>query len=357
MLRQTKPQLRIRDVAQRLSLSSCTVSKALSGQPGVRPHTRQRVIKAAKQLGYVLDRQAQTLRKGRSHTIGLLLPTLSNPVYSENMKDIYQAAAERGFEVMVTSYELNHDRRIALCRDMIGRRVEGIIIPWGAAQTPLPMLLEAGLAVLYFDPEEDAIPGAGVLKVDRIEGVRLLLRHLLDLGHRRPLLVGNWHLDPRRMKGIRSTLRQAGLLEDEFLLATEEVGDEVMRRGYEQTLKIFQADRRAATAIMASNDQGAIGAIAALHHLGLSVPGDVSVTGMDNIAAAEFSIPPLTTESRTHLRLGRHAVEMLIGMIQGEIPAGTGKTLSPRLVVRESTGTVSKQNLSKDSLTFSGGWA
>jgi LacI family transcriptional regulator len=357
MLRQGKPQLRIRDVAKRLSLSSCTVSKALSGQPGVRPHTRQRVIKAARQLGYVLDRQAQTLRKGRSHTIALLLPTLSNPVYSENMKDIYQAAAERGFEVMVTSYELNHERRLALCRDMIGRRVEGIIIPCGPAQTPLPMLLEAGLAVLYFDSEEDVVPGAAVLKVDRIEGVRLLLRHLLDLGHRRPLLVGNWQVDPRRMKGIQSTLRQAGLPEDEFLLAAEDAGEEIMRRGHDQTLKVFQGDRRAATAVMASNDQVAIGTIAALHKLGLSVPGDVSVTGMDNIAAAEFSNPPLTTESRTHLHLGRHAVEMLIGMIEGTIAPGVGKTLTPRLVVRQSTGPINEPRLSEVAITLAGGLA
>jgi DNA-binding LacI/PurR family transcriptional regulator len=333
ILRQTG----IREMARSLSLSVGTISKALNGHSGVRAVTRQRVLTKAAAIGYIPNYPARALRQKRTRCIGLLLPTLANPVYSERMGDIYQACAEQGYEVSVTSFERDAQQGIRLCRDMIGRRVEAVILTGGWGNLPIRSLLEADIKVLMVNPGERVPAGAAVLNVDKAQGARLLLRHLIELGHRRPLLVGNWAHDAGRKRGVRQALSEAGYPQDEFQLAGESQAQEMMQNAFEQTLEAFRSGARP-TAIMASNDLGAIGAIAALCQTGLSVPRDVSVTGMDNIASARFCQPPLTTVSQTHLHLGRRAVEMVISILEGRSPPEIQQHLMPQLVVRQSTG-------------------
>ncbi len=337
---QARPSLR--DIAQQLSVSVWTVSKAMNGLPGVGDAMRQRILHTAGELGYVPNRQAQTLRQGRSRCIGLLLPTLSNPVYSERMEDLYAAAEARGYEVLVTSYEQSSERRIRLCREMIGRRVEAVLLA-GGWSFPLQSFVDAGIVTLLINPGSSVPPGVAALNVDRAEGARLALEHLLALGHRRPLLLGNWLKDAARMKGIRAALRQAGRAEDEFV-AVSIGGDGWMQAAHEQTLAAFQNTARPPTAVMGQNDLVAMGALSALRQLGVSVPEDVSVTGMDNIAISQFYGPSLTTISQTHLQLGRRAVEMVAAMIEGQPPHDLRQDLKPKLVVRESTGPVPRRD-------------
>jgi DNA-binding LacI/PurR family transcriptional regulator len=338
-------------MAKGLSLSVCTVSKALNGRPGVREQTRQRVLSAASRFGYVPDRQAQMLRHGRSRCIGLLLPTLANPVYSERMEDIYQAAEDRGYEVLVTSFEQSVDRKIRLCREMIGRRVEAVMLAGGWAGVPLQSLIDAGIVVLLVNPGEERAPGAAVLQVNRAEGVRQLVGHLLELGHRRPLLMGNWLNDAQRMAGVRKGLSEAGMAEDDFEASEAVFKDKMMEKAYEQTLEAFMKGHEATTAVMASNDQVAIGVIAALDHWGLSVPEEVSVTGMDNINASRFCRPALTTMSQTHLSLGRRAIEMVVSILEGQSPRDVYQELAPQLVVRDSTGAARARHSYQKSMT------
>lgn len=353
----TRKQPGLRDVAKRLSLSVCTVSKAINGQPGVKAHTRQRVMKAAGQLGYVPDRQAQIMRGVRSRRIELHLPTLANPVYSETMRDVYQAAADHGYEVMVSSYECNMDMSRQLGMAAIGHRSEAVLLPGGWEQASVEAMVDAGIVVLLVNPGPAPVPqGAAVLDTDVADGVRQLVHHLLALGHRRPLLLDEWMNDPRYKRGLLTALREAGLPEDDFVMLPCVDQIEFMRGNYERIMEAFKDGRRPATAFMASNDQGAIGAIAALHASGLSVPGDVSVTGVDNIAVSQFSHPPLTTASQTHLHLGRQAVEMAISIMKEQYPRNVKRVLRPELVVRQSTGPVNPARAPASASTlFTGG--
>lgn len=335
----------IREVAQRLSLSVCTVSKALNGKPGVGDETRQRVLTAAKRAGYIPDRQAQVLRSGQTHRIELHLPTLVNPVYSETMRDVYRTAHRYGYEIMVTCYEHDLDLAEHLSREAVGRRSEAVLMPggWGR-RAPVEALLEAGMAVLLVNPGPEPVPkGVAVLDTDVAEGVRQLVSHLLKLGHRRPLLLGgpNWMNDIRYKSGLLRALSEAGLPETDFISTRALDGDESMRECRDAVLEAFAGGRRPATAVLATNDQGAIGALAAFSQLGLSVPRDVSVTGVDNITASQFSCPPLTTVSQTHLQLGRQAIELVIDIIKGRNARTARHVLTPQLIVRQSTGAAS----------------
>lgn len=349
-------QLGIRQVAQQLSLSICTVSKALNGRQGVGEKVRRQVLDAAEKLGYVPNQQARILSKGRAHRIELHLPTLTNPVYSETMGDIYKAAAEHGYEVLVSTWEgdIHQSRRLGLAA--IGRRSEAVLLPGGWGRVPVEAMIKAGMAVILINPGRNKIAaGVAALDTDVEEGIRQLVLHVLRLGHRRPVLTGNWMEDGRYKDGLLRALREAGLPEDDFVTLPSTAGIDHMLENYELVMEAFKGGRRPGTVFLASNDQGAIGAIAALHELGLSVPQDVSVAGVDNIGVSRFSSPPLTTVSQTHLHLGRHAVEMAISILKEESPRELRRVLKPELVVRQSTGKVNPEGLAALSSTFSTG--
>lgn len=337
---------RIEDVARRLSLSNCTVSKALNGRAGVNARTRRKVMDAAKILGYVPNHQARSLRKGRSHRIELHLPTLANPVYSETMRDIYPAAAEHGYEVLISSWDGDADRCERLGLDAIGRRSEVVVLAGGWGRPPLEAMIQAGIAVILINPGKNKLAAeVAALDTDVEDGIRQLVLHVLKLGHRRPLLTSGWMDDDRYKNGLTRALYEFGLPEDDFVALPFIPEIEHMQANYDLILDAFKDGRRPGTVFLASNDQSAIGALAALHELGLSVPGDVSVTGVDNIDASRFSHPPLTTVSQTHLNLGRHAVELAISIINEESPRDLRRTLKPELVVRQSTGPVNRERL------------
>jgi LacI family repressor for deo operon, udp, cdd, tsx, nupC, and nupG len=253
---------------------------------------------------------------------------------------MYQAAARHGYDVVVTTYERDKRRRERLCRDAIAQRMEGMILMGGLGGVPLQKLRDAGIAVLMVDSGPSLPPEVAALDVDIAEGVRLLTHHLLQLGHRRPMVMTHWTNDSRYLGGLREALIEAYFPPDDYMAVEGDGSSIVTKEAYNATRDAFRRDRRAATAILCNNDQQAIGAIAALNDLGLSVPGDVSVTGAGDISLAYYCRPALTTMSDSALRLGEHAVDMVISMLNGESPHDIRRVLRPEIVVRQSTGPV-----------------
>lgn len=349
MPQQLQSQPGIRDMAKRLSLSMGTISKALNGRPGVGSDTRRRVMKAARQFGYVPDRSAQIMRRWRSRCIQLQLPTLTDLNYAEKMDGIHRAAARHGYEVAVTTFERDRTRREHLCRNAIAQRMEGMILMGGPGGVPMQMMRDAGMAMLLVDPGPTAPPDVACLDTDIAEGMRQIVRHLVQLGHRRFVTSDHLVKDPRYNAGLASALREGGLPEDGYRLIQTDPRPPIMHEMYDRTLEMFGRDRHAGTAVMCVNDQAAIGVITALRELGLSVPGDVSVTGAGNIDIARFYNPALTTASATHLHMGEHAVEMMMSIIKGESPADMKRTLPLELVVRQSTGPANEAQSGQES--------
>ena len=348
MSRSTK-QPSIAGLAKSLSLAVGTVSEALNGNPRVNINTRKRVMAAALEAGYIPNRQAAALRTQKSRIIGLLLPTLSNPIYIERIASAQQVAYEHGYEISFASSEWRLDQEATLSRHFLGLGVDALIID-GAVRKARDQgnhgvfkpFFDRKIPVLKITHRHRSFASeASELLVDVASGICEAVEHLLTLGHRHIGFVGihpepHPHNAPQR-EGIQRAISQ---LEDD--VQTEFIGPTAssMSDAYQAVQHRLQQSDTFPTAIQAVGDRVALGVMKALQDHGLRVPEDVSVVGFDNVEASAFYQPSLTTVSQTHLDLGRQAVEAVLDRIENS-SSPTKKTLNLKLVVRDSTAPVS----------------
>jgi LacI family transcriptional regulator len=332
----------IRDVAHKLNLSITTVSRALDGYDDVAAETRERVIEAARDLGYVPSRAARQLRRKRAEAIGFILPTrqprFSDPFFAELIAGLGDEAASQHFDLLVASAAPGLDEQNAYQRWVQSRRVDGIIL----ARTRLDDWRARFLADLHFPfvaygrtrLPEDIYPHIGV---DGLAGVRTLVAHLVDRGHQRLGFVGapeELTFQADRLAGYVEGLAAASIGIDEELVVEGNLTREGGYRAGKQLLALPQPP----SAIIGINDLTAIGVMRAARERGLVVGRDLAVAGFDGIEEAAHTDPPLTTMNQPTYDLARQAVRMLLSLIAGEPPAATRILVQPELIVRASTG-------------------
>jgi LacI family transcriptional regulator len=326
----------IREVAKRARVSIATVSRTVNNAPGVDPKTAERVRRAIKELSYYPDKQARSLVSGRSHILGLIVSDITNPFFPELVKGLEDVASPRGYEILVSS--TNYDpARTALCvRRMLERKVEGVAVMTSEMDQPLIDELERRRIPTVF---LDVGPARGVIsniQVDYASGISQAVGYLRSLGHRSIGFISG----PLRLKSARS--RRSAFLacarpqrEDEALI---EEGDHTVEGGLAATARLL-ARPEPPTAILASNDLTAIGAMRAVRRAGLRVPEDVSIIGFDDIHLARFTEPQLTTVALSRAELAEKAVDALIGRAgngNGKPVHGAEYRVTPALVVRDS---------------------
>lgn len=334
-------------LARELSVSTATVSLALSGSTEVSEQTRQRVIKAAERTGYVPNRQAQALRTRRSRLIGLIIPGLDNPIYVERVASAQRAAAEHGYEVTFAYSDWSVSQERAICRNFLGLGVEGVIVEGSASpladadnpENPFRPFLQQGIPLLHFsDTTYSVARNISSIQINRAGGIYAAMRHLLDLGHRSFGFLGIVAHSPGkrahpRMVGIERALAEFGEpVQTEFLFPAHNTLD-----GYQLINDRLNRGTALPTALLTLNDQIAIGAMRAVFDHGLSVPEDLSVIGFDNVQMSAFCRPRLTTVSQTHQDMGGVGVNMVINQIERGHPP-SHQQLDLELIVRESTG-------------------
>lgn len=318
------------DVAARAGVSHQTVSRVLNNFPGVRADTRAKVLEAIEEMGYRRNLSARTLATGRSHSIGVLSPEVPNFGPQSSMHAVERAARKAGFHSLVTSTTSDPERVADAIDYLIGRSVDAIVV-LAQQHSVLEVVrpLAAGVPSVYLLTggvrDDDAI------SVDQVEGTRVALEHLTQLGHR--------HI--QHVTGDLNFL-EAQLRRDAFSAFLDEAGLDPLPHlegswsadsGYEAGKRI---DPRA-TAVFCGNDQMALGLMHALSETGRRVPDDVSVIGFDDLPEAKHSCPPLTTVHQDFAGIGRLAVATLLAKLNNE-PAPETAPLPPWLVVRDSTG-------------------
>ncbi|HVK04691.1 MAG TPA: LacI family DNA-binding transcriptional regulator [Armatimonadaceae bacterium] len=327
----------IQDIARHLGVSKGTVSMALNDAPGVNADTRQRVKDYARSVRYRPNKLARAINTGRSHLVAVLLSRLTDSFYEEVVQGIENVAAQRGYDIIVSSVvgsSANSRSRNAdeLVDRLISRQVDGIIGSiYSLPETAMGQLNEAGVAILYLGPEP--IPEEVSVTVDNVLGGRLAAEHLYELGHRRVLFVGG----DERFGFLRS--QGAGMLLAERDGAHLEVrvldGEPDMEAAYYAMATRLRA-RRDFTAVFCASDLIAVGVCKALQDAGVSVPGDVSVVGFDDLRWAKLITPALTTVHQPQVSQGEAAMDLLVRRIEdGSAPS---RVLTPRLIVRDSTG-------------------
>lgn len=318
-------------------VSTATVSRALSQPEIVRPETRKRIEQAVARLNYVSDGMARALSTRRTRTIGAVIPTLDNAIYSVSTHSLQRTLEQAGYTLLLACHEFNLDAEARIVRAFAERGVDGLVLV-GTAHAPATRKLLASLDVpcVYTWAVDRSRRGASVGFDNRAAG-RLIAAHVLALGHRRIGVVsgrlkGNDRASDR-LRGIRAALAEAGVpLPDSHV---EEAAYSLQAGG--QALEVLLRRVRV-TAVMCGNDVLAIGAIQAAQRMGIDVPGALSITGFDDMDFATVVSPALTTIRFPIADVGAHAAQHLLECIGGARPLCIELPIS--LVARSSTADV-----------------
>jgi LacI family transcriptional regulator len=326
----------LRDVAAKAGVSFQTASKVLNGRSGVvSSTTRERILAAAKELGYIPNAMARGLVRRSSVTVGVLADDVSDQALSQFVLAAQRAAAGRGHAALVSTVHANADAVRAL-RKLLEHRVDGVLVaaPSVEDNARVGEALRGPIPAVSIN----RIHGGGVPLIGSDHAVTgaLSAEHLLALGHRRiGTVTGPQHrrVVQSRMRGFRAALREAG----ETLPARRVVEADWTHAGGLSALHQLLTAAPETTAVFVHNDVMAIGALRALDERGLRVPADCSLVGCDDLSFAEYLVPALTTVRLPFQETGERAAQLLLDHIRGQpIPAFT--LLPVELVVRASTG-------------------
>lgn len=329
----------IKDVAKRAGVSFTTVSHVLNGTRKVSEAARQRVEKAVAELGYVPSAIARALKSNQTRILGVLVPNITNPFFSELTRGIEDCCRQTDYAVFLCNCDDDVQRQSRYLQTLLERRVDGLLLAAAAGEAQaLAMNLEsANVPAVVVDR---MLPGltADLVRVDNDAGARLAVEHLLSLGHRRIACLSGppeFEVSRARINGWRAMLARAGVREEPGWLLE---GDFTSASGHALGRELISQGQ--VTAIFASNDLMAAGVLRAAAELGVAVPQQLSVVGFDGIDLGSYLSPPLTTAGFPIRELGERAAMVLLERINH--PEGRTReiVLSPRLVLRQSTGPV-----------------
>jgi LacI family transcriptional regulator len=325
----------IRDVARHAGVSISTVSRVLNDSCPVQEDKRRLVLDASRALGYSPNPAALSLLNKKTGGLGVLLPFVNGEFFSELLSGLDQAAQDNDqFLVVSTSHRRPSEFQKAI--RVLDKRVDGLIVmapELDAAGTA--SILKTKMPVVLLNTYAEGL-NADVYNFNNLEGARDLTRHLLALGHRRiALIMGPPHSGDaqQRAEGYRLAMAEAGVADTTPL---EVEGGYTREAGFAAAEAIARLRPRP-TAIVAANDYCAMGAISALHTLGIAVPDDIAVGGFDGLSSAQYSFPPLTTVRVPIREIGYRAVERLVARLNDDQALREQVVVPVELLVRDST--------------------
>ena len=330
--------VRLKDIAEHAGVSVMTVSKALREAPDVSDSTRARIRLLANQMGYVPDSSAQGLRTKTTKLFGLIVPAMTDPIFSRVVLAIEEHAHELGYDLLL-AHSLNKvEREDACIRRMLSRRVDGLFVSpvyrmESEARIYQELLNRKVPTVLLGAPAQFCSQFASV-QVDDIAASQAATRHLLELGHTHIAFLTGPLAAPwaqARYEGYQRALRDAGRQVDDKMVFQ---AGSTIEDGTKAALQMMNENCRA-TAVQAVNDLVAIGCANTLMNQGVRIPQDRSIMGFGNILTAEYFRVPLTTVRQPKFRLGVAAMDAMRQLLKGE--RVESKRQSAELILRAST--------------------
>lgn len=326
----------IYDVARLANVSHQTVSRLIKGHSNIRPDTRERIERALAELEYRPNLSARTLATSRSRLIGALVYDVSEMGPSKTTQGATERAREAGYLLDIVSIDRHDDADAQRALDVFRSRDLAGIVAWASTDVLVEAIrgIEFDVPVYVEQETDDRLSGTS-LSLNGL-GELMLIEHLYELGHRRFHYVSGpngWISARNRETAYEQALRGHGLVS----IGTS-YGDWSAASGHAAVHAM--SDAVGFTALVAANDQMALGAMLALSERGISVPGDVSVVGFDDLPEAAFYRPPLTTVGQNFHQQGKLAIDRLLSMIDPALPPAGLYPVKPELRVRLSTGPV-----------------
>lgn len=323
----------ISDVARRAGVSAATVSRYLNGEP-VRAEERVRDAIAA--LDFRPSAVARSLKSGRTRTIGLVIPDVTNPFFAAVVKGVESVAREAGYTISLFNTDESVERESQLVQDL-AERVDGLILAPVSEEDPVPERgRRRGVPIVFLDRDVAGTAFDAVL-IDNYGGGRQAAEHLLKLGHEHVAIVsGPLESTPGRgrFEGFTETLRAAGL---ELAPDYVQIADFRRHGGYQATLRLLGL-AAPPSAIFVANNLMTIGALHAIHEIGVKVPEHLSIVGFDDLDLADLLAAPLTVVDRPMEEQGVLAIRLLLSRLDGT-NAGEPRhvVLETRLIERGSS--------------------
>jgi LacI family transcriptional regulator len=335
------PQVSIRDVAERAGVALGTVSNVLNRPEKVAPATRERVLVAIDQLGFVRNDAARQLKAGRSNSIGFILLDVRNPFFTDVARGAEQQAAQHGLSVLLANSDDSLERESSYLDLFVQQRVQGLLVsPLGNIGDRLERLKERGIITVLVDRKAEGRQFSSV-SVDDVAGGFLAVSHLIDQGCKHIAFIGG----PLSIKQVADRLHGA----NQACAARRDVQLEVLlhdglgvHQGREAGNSIVKrAPSTRPDGAFCANDLLAVGVLQSLTMLaGLRVPDDLRLVGYDDIDFASATVVPLTSIRQPSLLIGKTAVELLVEQIGTDAAQGVPPrevVFQPELIVREST--------------------
>jgi len=330
----------IKDVALRAGVSVTTVSHVVNDTRHVSAKGRERVELAIRELGYVPNAMARSLKSNTTSTLGMLIPNSSNPYFAEIVRIVEDRCFGAGYTLVLCNTDDEPHRQSVYLQVLAERRIDGLIVVSTGDDDSLVTQLHGLRIPTVLVDREIADPACDLVETAHMQGGLLAVRHLLSLGHKRIACIGGpvgVMPSEQRIEGWRMALAEAGATPDiAKAAALLWRGGFTSQGGYEAMHAILRTEQ-APSAVFVCNDLMAIGALRAAHESGVRVPDDLSIVGFDDIELSAYTSPALTTVAQPKERIGALAVDMLLERVGGKRRDARKVVLQPELRVRAST--------------------
>lgn len=322
----------ISDVAAKAGVSLATVSRVMNGNQSVDPKIAARVQSAAAELKYQPNPIGRNLARGKTETIGVVVPDLGNPTFQTVLRGVSRAAAQDGYRVLIAdSSEVSSEE--AILAGEARRRCDGVVLCAPRMSAAELEELAPSLQPMVLVNRTTNVPNSPSVMIDYGKGIQYLAGHLADLGHTRIAYVAgpaSSASNALRLVGLEKFSRTHPHIEVVHLRNGSTFED-----GYESANDVLSSG---ATGILAFNDLTAMGLLSSLNERGIRVPEDISVTGFDDIPFARYTTPPLTTAAAPIMEAGEQAWAQMRELLFGNAITEAVRVFEPHIVVRGSTG-------------------
>jgi LacI family transcriptional regulator, galactose operon repressor len=331
-----KSRTRLKDIAVATGYSANTVSLALRGSSRIPEETRERIQTAARSLNYLPNTIAQALVSRETRTIGLVLTDIMNPTLTLVSRFIEQELAERGYSLMLAASDHDPAKELSALEVFRSRQLDGMLIyPTNHDRLDhIRAVRQAGYPVLVL--ADIPIAGLDVVAIDDRSGAYKAVRHLIERGHRRIVMLDAAQLlrNSEKQDGALRAVSEAGLASENLIVIRPD--GHTATAGFHAIGDAMKLKDRP-TGLFATTDSLAIGVLRWCREQGVCVPDDLAIVGYDNTEAADFSSVPLTSINYAAADVSRHAVDRILSLIGSPAPSPIVTLIDPEIVVRQSS--------------------
>lgn len=309
-----KPNLRV--LAAKAGVSINTASRAINDKPDINPLTKEKILRIAREIGYVPNASAVALRTQKTRTLGVIIADNNNPFYAEVLSGIEAEAKANNYHIILTNTRRDYQEEENAIELLLGKQVDGLLIaPVQEKNEDIYKLIGSKIPFVVVGRDYEDLSIDAVYS-DELKGGYIATEYLIKKGFKNISYIGGYtYKSParRRLEGYKKALTDYGIAIKENLI---KIGDIDIKDGYNQTKDMFDQGINF-QAIFAYNDMMAFGAVKAIKERGLEIPGDIGVVGYDNILFSSLVSPPLTTVNLKKDELGRESVRLLLSKING----------------------------------------